>query len=317
MVDSANRDTSKQSSARHAAGTRPPERSLLRAALEDLPSQSELPDLWQVVYAVLGIAATAFYLSSWYTWPDLTLPLKLFFLAVFVLTLRMWTVPVILFLMQIQILLLGRWFQDSFVGLGFVFWLVIPLIFVSLISRYRTLQEIHGRNSQSFLQRIKELAVQHHPGSSDALITNLRGQFRQLLRMSVMLSVCLVMAQMILNFVPMPLNRAEFDPVAEYRLTPSGFRLLTISLGLFLAWLVAWLIINELVWQRHSPSQSSLYLRSVFLDSHIRDLRAVVRRRIKQKKKQTKRVASVEDRRTESTNAADVVENPDAIQRML
>ena len=316
MVDSNKPSNPHVTPNRHTVGKKQADRSLLRATLEDMPTQNELPDLWQVVYAVLGIAATAFYLTSWYTWPELNLPLKLFFLAVFVLTLRMWTVPVILFLMQIQILTLGLWFQDSFFGIGYLFWLVIPLIFVSLISRYRTLQEIHGLSSQTFLSRIKNLAVQHHPGRSDSIITNLRGLFRQLLRMTLILSACLVAAQLILNLVPLPVDRTLFDPVSEFRLTPTGYRLLMIGLGLFVAWLVIWLIINELVWQRHSPSQSSLYLRSVFLDGHIRDLRAIVRRRLKAKKKQATRVASVEDRRTDKTKV-ELVDNPDGIQRML
>ena len=225
-----------------------------RQRWDDMPSTKEMADIWQMLYALLAAAVCVFYLTGWYTWAEFRLPLKLFFLAVFVLSVRFWTVPIIVFLIQVQVLFRGRWFQDAFGPLGFLFWLAVPLLFASLISRYRTLQELHGHSSQAYFRRLKTVFAIHHPAKSDFVVTNVRGVFRQLLRNTVLVAVCFIAARTLLGLVPLPVNEAAFETVREFRLTPTGFRLICLSLTLFLVWLIVWLAVNEITWLRPDSS---------------------------------------------------------------
>ena len=97
-----------------------------------------------------------------------------------------------------------------------------------------------------------------------------------------------------MKVVPLYERGAEFSTVRQFRLHPSGFRVLMMGLLLFVMFLPTWLLVNELVWRRLTRAQARMYLRSVFLKWIHRDLRMVIRKRIKRRRARVRAIKRAE-----------------------
>ncbi|MCA9050517.1 MAG: hypothetical protein KDA89_17390, partial [Planctomycetaceae bacterium] len=85
--------------------------------------------------------------------------------------------------------------------------------------------------------------------------------------------------------VPWQSTILGLDVKAEYRLYPHGYRVLALGLILFAVFLVAWLLINEETWRRLTSKQARLYLRSTLLQWVFSDLRSVIRRTLRRRRR--------------------------------
>ena len=57
--------------------------------------------------------------------------------------------------------------------------------------------------------------------------------------------------------------------------------------------LIIWIVVNELVWRSLSRQQASVYLRSTFVSWMHRDLRMIVMKRLKRKRREARKMEPV------------------------
>ena len=119
------------------------------------------------------------------------------------------------------------------------------------------------------------------------LMGNVVQVFIQLVKASAIIAFSAYAASYLL--ASEPLNpRATGFTIREYRLIPSGYRVIMLSLKIFSIVLVSWIAVNEIVWRSLSPKQAGVYLRSTFLNWIHRDFAMVVKRRLKKRRKNTR-----------------------------
>ena len=63
---------------------------------------------------------------------------------------------------------------------------------------------------------------------------------------------------------------------------------------LFALFLPVWILVNESVWRSRSRRQASIYLRSSFLKWIHRDLRMIIKKKLKARRKQIRALNRVE-----------------------
>lgn len=248
-------------------------------------------EAWQAVYLVLSIGFGLLFLGTLHSGPNVNVAVKLIFLAVLVLTFKRWTGALLLAIVQLNLFYLEQPYfvpMSSVVGLV---WIALTLGLVASVSRYRTLHD--------YLPRTKGAGgvAKDTSAGSDTLRRELPSRMAQclpfmqgtLLRTILILASCTLAAFLVMQMLPLVYTEPGFDPVRELQLKPSGYRTLASGLILFLCFLAVWLIINEICWRSMTPAQASVYLRSVFLKWIHRDLRMVVKRRIKQRRVRVRR----------------------------
>ncbi|MCR9200996.1 MAG: hypothetical protein NXI04_20345 [Planctomycetaceae bacterium] len=220
--------------------------------------------------------------------PDLNLAMNFIFLAVFVLTLRFWTGALVFAFCQAE-LLFGDFrsadpaiYPDGWILTGLSFLLIV------VISTFRTLQERDSAAAYRLLRSwlpagnqnsaTKEEAVESPVDQATAEAGRL---VRQLLRAGVLLLACGIAAWLILDLFPTRRTVTGLNTISTYRLRPAGHRMIVVGLTIFTVFLIAWTLINELTWRRITRGQSRVYLSSVMLKTLLPDLRMVIRKRVK------------------------------------
>ncbi len=227
-----------------------------------------------------------FFLTFLYTGAVLNLSLKFFFLAILVLTLRRWTGALLLALLQIHLFFLEpRTLGFRSIAAEFL-WVMATVLLVMAVSRFRTLQEI---DEHSTIRRLLSSLTAGPAGMngrvSPASFRHSVAAMFTIGRSVLLLIACSALAFFLMSFVPMDTTFTGLNTIREFRLRPSGYRVLMSGLLLFSVFLLAWLIINEGVWRRLSAAQAGVYVRSVFLKWLHRDLRMVTKRRLKRRRR--------------------------------
>ncbi|MEO2013745.1 MAG: hypothetical protein ABGZ53_05185 [Fuerstiella sp.] len=231
-----------------------------------------------------------FFLTFLYTGAVLNLSLKFFFLAILVLTLRRWTGALLLALLQIHLFFLEPR------ALGFrgvaseLLWVVATVLLVMAVSRFRTLQEIDKHSTiRQLLSSLTASAPRTDGRVSPALSRYSVAAMLVIGRSVLLLVACVVLAFLLMSLVPVDTTFTGLNTIREFRLRPSGYRVIMSGLLLFSVFVLAWLVINEGVWRRLSTVQAGVYLRSVFLKWLHRDLRMVTKRRLKRRRRLARR----------------------------
>ena len=223
-----------------------------------------------------------FFLTFLYTGAVLNLSLKFFFLAILVLTLRRWTGALLLALLQIHLFFLEPRVVDSDGAAGEFVWVMATVLLVMAVSRFRTLQEKDEHSTvRRLLSSLSTRAANTNEHDSSAMPRHFRSAILTLGRSVLLLVACSLVALDVMSLVPPDRTITGLNTVREFRLRPSGYRVIMSGLLLFSAFVLGWLVINEGVWRRLSPSQAGIYLRSVFLKWLHRDLRMLTKRRLK------------------------------------
>ena len=222
-----------------------------------------------------------FFLTFLYTGAVLNLSLKFFFLAILVLTLRRWTGALLLALLQIHLFFLEPRVVNSDGAAGEFVWVMATVLLIMAVSRFRTLQEKDQHSSvRHLLSSLTTSAANTTERDSSAMSRHSGTAMMTIGRSVLLLVACSLVALNLMSVVPPDRTITGLSTVSEFRLRPSGYRVMMSGLLLFSAYVLGWVFINEGVWRRLSPSQASIYLRCVLLKWLHRDLRMLTKRRL-------------------------------------
>ncbi|HIF00215.1 MAG: hypothetical protein ABGZ23_01500 [Fuerstiella sp.] len=231
-----------------------------------------------------------FFLTFLYTGAVLNLSLKFFFLAILVLTLRRWTGALLLALLQVHLFFLEPHVVSSRSIVGEFVWVMATVLLMMAVSRFRTLQEIDKQSTVRRLLSSLTAGAAPMDGRVSPTMSRYSGAAMVTVGRSVLLLVaCSVLAYLLMSLVPVDTTFTGLNTIREFRLRPTGYRVIMSGLLLFSVFVLAWLVINEGVWRRLSPAQAGVYLRSVFLKWLHRDLRMVTKRRLKRRRRMARR----------------------------
>jgi hypothetical protein len=212
--------------------------------------------------------------------PDGPWSIRLLLIALVFLTLKRWAGVLVLMLVQGDLLLReGRSMppMSPLPGLLFAATVIGVLMFVAR-SRRRLLEAAHG----SVIPQIKALfrggeaeeAAAEHSGT--VAVRLLASMIRGIVMIvgSVTLA-CVILAQL-------PRNQEFTGTLREFvNLDPS----MAAAAVLLVSLIAMWVVVSEISWRQMTKPQARMYLRSSFVRAHYRDLRMIVRRRLKQRQK--------------------------------
>lgn len=213
--------------------------------------------------------------------PDLPLSLRLLFVAVILLTLKRLGGLAILVTMQADLALREGRSVVSMGGFSGLLLVIVVLGIVMLVFRQRLLLR---RLSATSVAEMTRTMLTGSAESDERFATGSQSGPKHMTA-SVMSAVaqllmCVIAARLLLYLLPRNRqlsghlrNWISADPALES--------------GAWILWtiLVAGLILMEWSWRRLTPPQARMYLRSVFLKQHFRDLGMVVVRRIRDRRK--------------------------------
>lgn len=247
-----------------------------RLSADTVPAQSALLVSLAVLFGVGLIFLVAIDAG-----PMVNLALKLIFLAILTLTLKRWTGALVLALLQANLFMLE---EPGIAGLNptaSVIWVGVSLMLMACISQFRTLQDFEPHSALRLFPRLRRL--QRPPRSQLGRLSaeSSRRSLAKWPRTLLQLTGCALLAALLMWLVPMHPRNGPVNTVREYRLIPTGYRTIMMGVLLFLIYLPTWLVTNEVRWRSHSVAQSGVYLRGVFLKWIHRDLRMVVRRTVR------------------------------------
>lgn len=227
-----------------------------------------------------------FFLTFLYTGAVLNLSLKFFFLAILVLTLRRWTGALLLALLQVHLFFLEPRVADFGGAIGEFVWVMTTVLLIMAVSRFRTLQE---KDEHSTVRRLLSSVISGGTNAHEYDASVIRRHTAAAVvtsgRSALLLVGCCLVALNLMSLVPADRTITGLNTVSEFRLRPSGYRIIMSGLLLYSVFVVSWLFINEGVWRRLSSSQAGIYLRSVLLRWMHRDLRMLTKRRLKQRRR--------------------------------
>lgn len=102
-------------------------------------------------------------------------------------------------------------------------------------------------------------------------------------RAMAMVAGCAIAAALLLGLIPHQFD--QYFTLTQFSIRPWKYRLATNGLLLFALFMPAWLLINEACWRQCTPQQARLFVRTSWLKWAHRDLRMILKKRVKFKKK--------------------------------
>jgi len=238
-----------------------------------------------LVMAVIGCTTGFLLLLA----PDMNLPLKICLAAVILLTLKYWgSVSVFL---AVQVDLFFREPRRSETFQGFTGVLTVCLIVGLLMFINRNREILHRAASLSVsltFQRFINVFRGEIIFDSGKAVREISQMMTGALRGTAVLAGCVFVSRMLLNTLP---DRRSFnDSLQTWMLDQSSVPQFSM---LLVAIVAAWLVCNEISWRQLTGEQAKLYLRSVFLIIHHADLRQLVRRRLKLRRKAARELSNL------------------------
>ena len=210
--------------------------------------------------------------------PELPLIFQLLLLALVLLTLKRWGASLVLVIVQIDLYFReGRDFAPLSGIIGAFFAIVVVGVLM-VAARNRLLLQSLAR--VSFLNQARAfLASMRSSGAGDTSQAAQR-HLRQALRLVVMLIGLVSFATIVLALLPS--SRELHVRLRGVATTDPAMRTAATVTVLILA---LWFVLATLAWRRLSPDQAKLSLRSDLLQTSLSDLRMIVRRRIKERRR--------------------------------
>lgn len=240
--------------------------------------------LWQIFYLLLMCGLGVLFLNSLASTENVAVPAKLMAVAILTLTLKRWTGAIILAFAQVMLFYLEPHIAFPSTDAGAIINILITVGLIMSTSRFRSLQD---RDHQPIWTSLKH-ALRHAQSDTPSDVSpgqNFRLFLKQMAKFAVLLTGALLVGSILLAIMPLQSRESTFDSIREFRLFPTAYRAMMLGLLLFLFFLPTWIVVNGLFWRRQTAAQASVYLRSTFLQWCHRDLRMIVRRRIRRRKK--------------------------------
>lgn len=260
--------------------------TVVRKSGDQTASESSVR-FWSLGYFLLTVALGGMFVSALFPRVEIRISLVLIFLALLVLTLKRWTGAFLLLIVQLHLYYFDPRNLPALTGTAGIFWVFFSVLLVAVISRYRTLQEQDRQAVATSLGNVWKQIAHPDPVASRRLFDNLGQVLVQVAKLAIVIGMSAYVASQLLASVPLNPEARGFT-IREYRLIPTGYRVIMLGLKLFCIALVSWIAINELVWRSLSKRQAAIYLRSTFLGWIHRDFRMIAKRRIKHRKANTR-----------------------------
>ncbi|MCA9085519.1 MAG: hypothetical protein KDA81_15775 [Planctomycetaceae bacterium] len=264
--------------------------------------------LYMLVIVIGGILASVLFAGS-----EFSSSLKLIFLALLVLTLKRWTGALLLAMVQVHLFLSEPRLTGVFSGLTNVVPVVLLMTLIMAVSRFRTLTSLSETSIPAMVLAILRGTSGSAPPGMPLANTGPSARntgifdtgIRQVLLALLLFCGCFLAARAVLFLVPEGTTLTGLNTIAEYRLRPGGYRLLVLGLLLFAGYLLTWLLINEGFWRRLSKGQAGIYLRSTMTHWLSPDLRSIILRRLRAKRRKSVTVKNVVSGTTDDIPTAD------------
>lgn len=250
-------------------------------------ASSTSPCIWALVYFLLIIVLGGMFV--WTLFPGMPVrgSLALVFLALLLLSVKRWTGALLLSLVLLHLYEFDPQDQLVLIESTSLLWVFFAVMLVVAVSRYRTLQE-HGRQSMTAaFGHVWQATANVDRAAADRLVDNLKQIIIQLVKVTLVIAMCATVASFLLASVPLIPDSSGFTR-REYKLVPTGYRIIVLGLKLFCIALVSWIAVNELIWRNLSQKQAGVYLRSTFLVWIHRDFRMVLKRQMKLRRKKSR-----------------------------
>ncbi len=209
--------------------------------------------------------------------PNTMWSIKLIVIALVFLTLKHWGGILVLMAVQADLFIReGRRFETLNSSGGFIYVFIVVAVLM-LVARNRLLLKQIAKGSVSGL--VKNLlaatpatTVAQESAMPEAIVARMVGAT---LRGLAMLLGCVTAARFLLSLLPTQIRTEDLRQIVN------GDPSLSIGVLLIVSIVAAWVVASEVSWRQLSTAQARVYLRSVFMKIHYRDLRMIVVRRIK------------------------------------
>lgn len=234
-----------------------------------------------LTYVVIMAFSGMFFLFTVLSWTNAGILQQIMFTLVLVLTLYRWTGAVVLFWIQASLFFVEPATPGAVSGMGIVILSAAMVILLLCINRFRAIAAIHHHAVHALLEFLSVSRSAPNSGESGQSLSSLP---RQILPGMVRVFLSVGAAALLLAMIP-----EKPDAPAVAALQPWGLR--AIQVGLVITCLAVAIAtpVGILMWRRISAPQAATYLRSVALQGIHRDLRMVVRRRLKLRRRIQKR----------------------------
>ncbi len=209
--------------------------------------------------------------------PNMPWSIRIFSIAIVLLTLRFWGGFAVLVAVQLDLLLRETQRSSTFqgpVGMLTVFLIIALLMF---INRNRELLKRAASRPLSVIWARIVAALKGEIAFEPArAVREIRRMAGGLIRGVAILTGCVFGSRILLSMLPG--RRTLGRDLQQWFLDDTSVARSSLLLVLVAA---AWILCNEISWRQLTRDQTRLYLRSVFLVIHHADLRMVVRRGLK------------------------------------
>ena len=212
--------------------------------------------------------------------PDLNLPLRLFMIAVVLLSLRFWGGVLVLVAVQADLFFREPRRGDAFSGLVGLLTVFLILSLLMFVNRNRNLlQRAAKRPISAFFTVIAAVFRGELAFDSGKAIREIPQMIGAAIRGGGILMGTVFVSRILLSTLPTPqtFNQNLRESIANDAFVPSCSLLLGSIVAL-------WIVCNEVAWRQITRDQARIYLRSVLLLSHHADFRMIVRGRLKSRR---------------------------------
>ncbi len=259
---------SNSSSGRRATNAREP------VVLERTMETSQFSALF--IGSVIAFVAGFMFLVA----PDLNLLLRIFMIAIVLLSLRFWGGVLVLVAVQADLFFRETKHGDAFSGLVGILTVFLILTLLMFINRNRSLlQRAAKRPIAAFFTTFGAVLRGEMVFDSGKAIREIPQILGAAIRGSAILMGTIFVSRILLSSLPTP---QTFNQNLRAWMTNEAF---IPGCSLLLGSIVAlWIMFNETAWRQMTREQARIYLRSVLLLSHHADLRMIVRGRLKSRR---------------------------------
>ena len=228
------------------------------------------------ISSVIASAAALLFLVA----PDLGLPLRIFLIAVVLLSLRFWGGALVLVAVQADLFFREPKHGDAFGGLIGLLTVFLILCLLMFINRNRELlQRAAKRPISAFFATITSVFRGEASFDSGKAVREIPRMIGAAIRGVAVLMGVVFVSRLVLASLPAP--QVFNQNLREWITNETFIPRCSLLLGSLIAFWIVW---NEISWRQLSREQARIYLRSVFLLSHHADLRMIVRGRLKSRR---------------------------------